>query len=186
MSAHDDFCRRLQACTLCKEHSLREILGPCVPPEPPPTNLLLMIVGQSPGYEETVEGRPFVGRSGQLLDELLGAAGIPRQLCYITNTVKCQPFGNRQLHPAEIQHCKPFLREEMIRLDPRAMLLLGKDAWSHFSRRIPWQHGFLLTAMRPRVLVSKHPSYFLRHGDAGRQEFLELGGKLRELVYETV
>src|SRR6516225_12254332 len=74
----------------------------------------LMVVGEGPGREEDLQGRPFVGRSGQLLDRLLWEeVGLPRHAVYIANTIKCRPPGNRDPLPMEVETCQPWLESQM-------------------------------------------------------------------------
>ena len=89
----------------------------------------LMVVGEGPGHEEDIQGRPFVGRSGQLLDRLLlEEAGLERRQVYIANVVKCRPPGNRDPEPAEIDACRPFLEQQVDLIGPRVILTLGNFA----------------------------------------------------------
>jgi uracil-DNA glycosylase family 4 len=89
----------------------------------------LMVVGEGPGREEDLQGRPFVGRSGQLLDRLLWEeVGLARHDVYICNTVKCRPPGNRDPLPAEIEACQPWLESQMELIQPRVVLTLGNFA----------------------------------------------------------
>ena len=89
----------------------------------------LMVVGEGPGREEDLQGRPFVGRSGQLLDRLLlEEIGLPRDGVYIANCVMCRPPGNRDPLPAEIEACQPWLESKMELIQPRVLLTLGNFA----------------------------------------------------------
>ena len=89
----------------------------------------LMVVGEGPGREEDLQGRPFVGRSGQLLDRLLAEEmGLARKDVYIANVVKCRPPGNRDPEPAEIEACRPFLEQQVDLVDPKLVLTLGNFA----------------------------------------------------------
>jgi DNA polymerase len=88
-----------------------------------------MIVGEGPGREEDLQGRPFVGRSGQLLDRLLEEeAGLARKQVYIANVVKCRPPGNRDPLPEEISACRPYLDQQVDLIGPRVVLTLGNFA----------------------------------------------------------
>jgi DNA polymerase len=92
----------------------------------------LMVIGEGPGREEDVQGRPFVGRSGQLLDRLLvEETGLQRGEVYIANVVKCRPPGNRDPRPEEIAACRPYLDEQVAEIKPRVVLTLG-----NFSTRL--------------------------------------------------
>jgi DNA polymerase len=89
----------------------------------------LMVVGEGPGREEDLQGRPFVGRSGQLLDRLLAEeAGLRRDQVYIANVVKCRPPGNRDPLPEEIAACRPFLDQQVALIAPRVLVTLGRFA----------------------------------------------------------
>jgi DNA polymerase len=89
----------------------------------------LMVVGEGPGREEDLQGRPFVGRSGQLLDRLLWEEiGLPRRAVYIANTIKCRPPGNRDPLPTEVETCRPWLESQVELIRPRVLLTLGNFA----------------------------------------------------------
>jgi uracil-DNA glycosylase len=92
-------------------------------------NADLMIVGEGPGRDEDLQGRPFVGRSGQLLDRLLAEeADMRRDQVYIANVVKCRPPGNRDPLPDEIAACRPYLEGQVLLIQPRIVLTLGNFA----------------------------------------------------------
>ena len=89
----------------------------------------LMVVGEGPGRDEDLQGRPFVGRSGQLLDRLLlEEVDLERSEVYIANVVKCRPPGNRDPLPDEIAACRPYLDQQVSLIAPRVVLTLGKFA----------------------------------------------------------
>ena len=89
----------------------------------------LMVVGEGPGRDEDLQGRPFVGRSGQLLDRLLHEeAGLERRQVYIANVVKCRPPNNRDPLPAEIDACRPYLESQIAIIDPVVIVTLGNFA----------------------------------------------------------
>ena len=103
-----------------------------VPGEGDP-NAAIMIVGEAPGASEDEQGRPFVGRSGKLLDELLAAAGLEREQVYITNVVKARPPGNRDPRAGEIAHHMPWLEAQLALIQPQLIVPLGRHALAHFS-----------------------------------------------------
>ncbi|WP_298336899.1 uracil-DNA glycosylase [Ferrimicrobium sp.] len=128
----------------------------------------LMIIGEGPGAREDELGRPFVGRSGKLLDRLIQEElGRTRDQVYITNVVKCRPPNNRDPRPDEMHACAPWLERQIVLVDPRVILLLGKTAVS----RVLGVTGSL-TALRGRrhdrngilVIPTYHPAYVLRGG----------------------
>ena len=86
----------------------------------------VVFVGEGPGYNEDRQGRPFVGRAGGLLTELLGSLGWKRDEVFITNVVKCRPPGNRDPEPDEIAACAPYLRRQLEMLDPALVVTLGR------------------------------------------------------------
>jgi DNA polymerase len=130
----------------------------------------LMVVGEAPGRDEDLQGRPFVGRSGQLLGRLLAEeAGLTRSQVYIANVVKCRPPGNRDPRPDEIESCRPFLEGQVRAIGPRVVLTLG-----NFSTRLLLDTKEGITGLRGRtypggpagsVLVPTfHPAAALRGG----------------------
>jgi uracil-DNA glycosylase len=88
----------------------------------------LMLIGEAPGRDEDLEGKPFVGRAGQLLDRMLAAIGLTEDHVYITNTVYWRPPGNRTPTPAEVEACAPFLARQIELLSPEVIVLLGGAA----------------------------------------------------------
>jgi DNA polymerase len=88
----------------------------------------LLFVGEAPGANEDREGRPLVGQAGKLLDELLGEVGLTRGDVFITTVVKCRPPGNREPHPAEIEHCSDYLARQVDLIEPKVVCSLGNFA----------------------------------------------------------
>lgn len=88
----------------------------------------LMIVGEGPGRDEDIQGRPFVGKAGQLLTKLLNEIGVDRKDVYITNVVKCRPPENRTPTPEEIKSCKKYLERQFDIIRPKVVLILGSTA----------------------------------------------------------
>ncbi len=88
----------------------------------------LVVIGEAPGAEEDATGRPFVGRSGQLLDKILLSAGFSREEVYICNILKCRPPGNRNPLDNEIRNCIPWLLQQLQIINPKIILMLGKVA----------------------------------------------------------
>ncbi|MHB1930365.1 MAG: uracil-DNA glycosylase, partial [Acidimicrobiales bacterium] len=107
----------------------------------------LMVVGEGPGRDEDLAGRPFVGRSGQLLDRLLlEEAGLRREQVYIANVVKCRPPGNRDPLPAEIAACRPYLEAQVELVRPEVVLTLG-----NFATRLLLDTTDRITTLRGRT-----------------------------------
>jgi uracil-DNA glycosylase len=117
----------------------------------------VMFVGEAPGAQEDRLGRPFVGRAGMLLDELLGAAGLDRDAVWITNVVKARPPRNRDPRAGEVAHCMPWLEAEVALIRPRVIVPLGRHALRHFApdARIADVHGRLLDG---RLFPLYHPA----------------------------
>ncbi len=130
----------------------------------------LMVVGEGPGREEDLQGRPFVGRSGQLLDRLLfEELGLERGAVYIANVVKCRPPGNRDPLPEEIDACRSWLESQLDLIGPKVILTLGNFATRSLLgtpegiRRV---RGRVYPAARPGVAIvpTYHPAAALRGG----------------------
>ena len=103
----------------------------------------VVLIGEAPGRSEDEQGRPFVGRSGQLLDELLAAAGLVRADVFITNVVKARPPGNRDPKAAEVAHHRPWLERQLALIRPAVVIPVGRHALAHFApgRKITEVHG---------------------------------------------
>jgi DNA polymerase len=114
-----------QACVLAKTRTKT------VPGDGSPEADLLFI-GEAPGYHEDQQGRPFVGAAGQFLSELLGSIGLDRSKVFIANVVKCRPPGNRDPQPDEIQACDHFLRRQIVAIQPRVIVTLGRYSMAKF------------------------------------------------------
>jgi uracil-DNA glycosylase len=131
-----------------------------------------MIVGEAPGEQEDQQGEPFVGKSGQLLDNMLRALGLTRgdapaeQQVYIANTVKCRPPGNRNPEPAELAQCEPFLIRQIALLQPRIILAMGRFAVQSLLRStepIGRLRGRVHQYQGVPLVVTYHPAYLLRN-----------------------
>jgi uracil-DNA glycosylase len=125
MATLDELAITAQSCTKCPLAAGRKtvVFGEGSP------RAELMVVGEGPGREEDLQGRPFVGRSGELLDRLLAEeAGLAREEVYIANVVKCRPPGNRDPEPGEIDACRPYLEEQVALIGPRVLLTVGNFA----------------------------------------------------------
>jgi len=97
-----------------------------------PTNSKIMFVGEAPGKEEDLSGRPFVGRSGKFLTELIKKAGLKREACFITSVIKHRPPKNRKPKKEEISICFPYLESQIKLINPKKIVLLGQTAFSAF------------------------------------------------------
>jgi len=135
-----------------------------------------MLVGEQPGNEEDLSGRPFVGPAGRLLDQALDEAGIERSRTYVTNVVKhfkWEPRGKRRIHAKpdalEIFACLPWLEAELAVVRPQLVVCLGATAAQAFLGKrfkVTQERGKILTSpLAPRVLATVHPSSILRAPD---------------------
>jgi len=131
--------RDASTCTACALSATRT---QTVPGEGSPT-AALVFVGEAPGAREDLAGRPFVGASGRLLDDLLASIGLRRDEIFILNTVKCRPPANRNPQRAETAACAPFLTRQLQALQPRVIATLGRHALAVFapSAKIAEVHG---------------------------------------------
>jgi DNA polymerase len=136
----------------------------------------VMVVGEQPGNEEDLSGRPFVGPAGRLLDRALAAAGIDRRAVYVTNSVKhfkWEPRGKRRIHQkpsaGEVRACRPWLDAEIRVVRPRAIVCLGATAAQALlgrTFRVTEHRGELLAStLAPLVMATVHPSSILRAPD---------------------
>lgn len=128
----------------------------------------LMIIGEAPGHDEDLQGLPFVGRAGKLLDKMLQAIGLDPQQVYITNILKCRPPNNRDPKPDEVQTCSPFLQAQIRLLKPKVILSVGRiSAQNLLHEQSPlgklrgMQHRLPNTDIP--LLVTYHPAYLLRN-----------------------
>ena len=143
----------------------------------------VMLVGEAPGASEDKEGRPFVGRAGKLLDELLAAAGLEREDVYITNVVKARPPKNRDPRAGEVAHHMPWLEAELAFVQPRLVIPLGRHALEHFSdgTKISEVHGTELTEKGRSLFPMYHPAAALRGGGL-RDTLFDDAAKLKKLL----
>jgi uracil-DNA glycosylase len=150
----------------------------------------IMLIGEAPGRDEDLQGKPFVGRAGQLLDRMLGAIGLGEEHVYITNTVYWRPPGNRTPTPQEVEACAPFLRRQIEILDPQVLVLLGGAAAKSIlgsSDGIMRLRGKWLTYHCGNAdiatLATLHPAYLLRKPAEKRyawRDFLMLKAAIEE------
>jgi DNA polymerase len=167
-------CRR---CTLCKTR----------------TNLVfgegnlhaeLVFVGEAPGADEDSQGRPFVGKAGQLLTRIIVAMGLQRQDVYICNILKCRPPDNRNPRPEEIAACEPFLIRQLQAIQPKIICTLGTfAAHALLKTDIPISllrgrfHSYQGIALMPTY----HPAYLLRNPAAKKQVWEDVQKIMKEL-----
>jgi uracil-DNA glycosylase family 4 len=148
------------------------------------SNARLVFVGEAPGVEEDVRGKPFVGRAGKLLTDIIKAMGLTREEVYICNIVKCHPPANRDPEQDEIGTCLPFLKGQISLIKPEIICTLGRvpaqalvDKDFKITRdRGQWQ-GFCGIPLMPTY----HPAYLLRYPQAKRQVWEDMKKVMKEL-----
>ena len=155
----------------------------------------IMFVGEAPGRDEDLEGLPFVGRSGQLLDRMLAAIGRDRQSVYIANVIPWRPPGNRTPTPQETEICRPFIERQIELAKPKVLVTLGGSsakALLNTTEGVMRLRGNWKTYVSAGVdipaMPTLHPAYLLRnpaHKKFVWRDFLEIKAKLRSLADET-
>ncbi len=174
--ALEEIDRRVLVCTLC---DLNKFRTHAVPGEGN-RSAELMFIGEGPGRDEDAQGRPFVGRAGQLLRKIIAAMTFREDEVYITNMVKCRPPENRVPHQEEMETCSPYLIGQIELIRPRVIVTLGRTPTDYFA---PGREG--MTARRGRfgdyrgipVMPTFHPSYLVRN--EGNRE-------LKRMVWEDM
>lgn len=109
-----------------------------------------MFIGEAPGKQEDLTGRPFVGRAGRLLDDLLAGIGLSRESVFIANIVKHRPPGNRDPRPEEIRACSPYLEEQIRTVGPKVIVTLGRHSSRYILSFLPVEFD-RITEIRGRV-----------------------------------
>jgi len=128
----------------------------------------VVFVGEAPGEEEDLQGRPFVGRAGKLLDELIEKVGLARADVYICNVLKCRPPGNRDPEEGEVEACRDYLVTQLKLIRPRIICTLGRHAYNTLmgtDERITEVRGVLTRYEGVPLLPTYHPSFLLRNSD---------------------
>ncbi len=151
----------------------------------------VMFVGEGPGEQEDLSGKPFVGPAGQLLDEMLNIIDLDRRKFYIANIVKCRPPHNRDPKEEEQEACIGYLREQIALVQPKVLVCLGRIAAVRLIRpdyRITREHGSWVQQNGIWLTAFYHPSFLLRDPQKRPEAFrdlLSLRQKLRELGIDT-
>ncbi|MEJ1118475.1 uracil-DNA glycosylase [Phyllobacterium sp. CCNWLW109] len=153
----------------------------------------IMFVGEAPGREEDLEGIPFIGRSGQLLDRMLAAIGLDRQSVYIANTIPWRPPGNRTPTPLETEICRPFFERQIELANPKLLVALGGPAAKALTNapegilrlRGNWKTHLTGSGNQIPVMPTLHPAYLLRNSAQKKfawRDFLSVKLRLRALT----
>jgi len=165
-------------CKLCKLGRNRIVLGEGNP------RARLLFVGEGPGEQEDLEGRPFIGRAGQLLDKMIEAIGLTRAEIYIANVVKCRPPENRNPEPDEIETCTPFLHRQIDLIQPEVIVALGKFAAQTLLKtetRISELRGKFHNYRNAKLMPTFHPAYLLRNPSSKKEAWADLQEVAKEL-----
>jgi uracil-DNA glycosylase len=184
-AALEAIAAEVRVCTRCR---LAETRTKAVPGEGR-ADTEVLLVGEGPGQTEDQQGRPFVGRAGDLLVKLLSTLGWRRQEVFITNIVKCRPPGNRDPEPDEIAACVPYLQRQLEVLDPAVVVTLGRFSMAHFrpGERITQIHGTNVpapasTGARDALAFAMfHPAAALRGAEVERQSYDDIAALPRVL-----
>ena len=160
-------------CRRCKLQQLRKtvVFGEGNP------KAALMFVGEGPGYDEDVQGRPFVGRAGQLLTKIIQSIGLQREDVYIGNIIKCRPPQNRNPEPDEIEACHPFVLRQTQAIRPKIICALGT-----FAAQTLLKTSAKITALRGKqfdlggikVIPTYHPAYLLRSPEKKKETWEDM------------
>jgi DNA polymerase len=147
-------------------------------------NAELMFVGEGPGADEDASGTPFVGKAGQLLNNMIGAMGLKREQVYIANIVKCRPPGNRVPEPVEANTCSQFLVEQMDIVQPKVVVALGSTAATYLlgvRQSIASMRGRWQTVRGAKLMVTFHPAFLLRDPRQKGEAWKDLQLVMKEL-----
>lgn len=146
----------------------------------------IVFIGEAPGKDEDLQGKPFIGRSGKFLDEMLQSIKLKRENVYITNVVKYRPPNNRDPKPEEIKECLPWLIEELNFIKPKIIVTLGRHAMNRFfpDAKISEVHGRVLENKNKEIKCKKflalyHPAAALYNGSMKKtleKDFKKLKG----------
>src|SRR5919199_2344873 len=156
-----EIAAEVNRCTACELHKGRTR---AVPGEGP-VNAEIMFIGEAPGRNEDLQGRPFVGQAGRLLEELLAEIGLTRDDVWIGNVVKCRPPDNRDPRPEEIAACAGYLERQIALLNPKVIATLGRYSMEKFflGAKITRVHGQAKRQGQRVLIPLYHPAYVLRN-----------------------
>jgi DNA polymerase len=147
----------------------------------------VVFVGEAPGEEEDRQGRPFVGRAGKLLNQMIERIGLNRKDVFICNVLKCRPPDNRDPEPGEVEACKGYLVAQIDLIKPSLICTLGKHAYNTLmgvDARITKVRGTLTSYRGTRLLPTYHPSYLLRNQGAIKEAYDDME-KVKTLLAES-
>ncbi len=180
----EEIAGQIRVCTACPLHSSRKNT---VPGEGNPNRPDILFVGEGPGADEDIQGRPFVGAAGQLLDKMIAGMGYKREDVFIANIVKCRPPGNRVPLPEEMNACVPYLKAQIALIQPKIIVALGKTAVQGLL-----QQEVAITKFRGTwckyegidLMPTYHPSFLLRSPSHKGEAWADLKAVLSRLGKE--
>jgi DNA polymerase len=147
-------------------------------------NADLMFIGEAPGRDEDLEGKPFVGRAGQLLTDIIKAMTLTRDDVYIANVIKCRPPENRNPEPEELDACRPYIRRQVEIIKPKVIVTLGRFALQSLTEKaygITATRGQWLDYEGVKVMPTYHPAYLLRTPSAKKDVWADMKKVMAEL-----
>jgi DNA polymerase len=143
-----------------------------------------MFIGEAPGADEDRQGKPFVGKAGQLLTDIIKAMKLTRDDVYIANVIKCRPPENRNPEPDELESCRPYIRRQIELIKPKVIVTLGKFALQSLLERsysITAARGQWLEYEGVKVMPTFHPAYLLRTPAAKKEVWADMKKVMAEL-----
>ena len=144
----------------------------------------LMFIGEAPGRDEDAQGRPFVGRAGQLLTKMIAGMGLQREEVYIANVLKCRPPNNRDPAADEVEKCRPYLLRQIEFIGPKVICALGRHALralTDYTGPIGRVRGRPMPFLDTVVVPTYHPAYLLRNPPAKKDAWEDLKAILKLL-----
>ena len=177
-------CLHCRSCGLCESRT-NVVFGVGDP------NAEVWCVGEAPGEREDALGEPFVGKAGQLLDDMLAMIGLSRDRIYITNSIKCRPPQNRDPLNTEKEACAPYLQKQLQLMDPKIIVCLGRISAMEMIKpdfKITQEHGQFFEKNGRLMTAIYHPAALLRDGDKKPDTFVDLKrlqAKIRQVCTRT-
>ncbi len=164
----EEISRELGDCKRCKLHPHRKniVFGTGNP------EARLVFVGEGPGGDEDIQGKPFVGPAGQLLTKIINSINLTREEVYIANIIKCRPPKNRNPEPDEIKACEPFLIKQLDAIQPKIICALGTFAAQTLletDEKISRLRGRFIPFRNSKLIATFHPAYLLRNSQRKRE-----------------
>ncbi len=166
--------KQVVACSLCDLHKTRNKVVFGIGSQ----SAKIMFIGEAPGANEDLQGEPFVGRAGMLLNSMLQSIGLKRDDVYIANILKCRPPGNRDPQPEEVKLCTPYLQQQIALIQPKILVAVGRIAAQFLLdtaepmsrlRGQTYQYG----QQKTPLLVTYHPAYLLRSPSEKRKAYTD-------------